>query len=266
MDRCRNADDEPVTGSVMFRPLTGMPEIGAGDDLAAILIDCLSHGIGPPGDMDILVVAQKVVSKAEGRLVDLATVSPSAEALQLARTTGKDPRIVELILGESRSVIRSREGLLITEHHLGFVMANAGIDQSNIGSGHTDKALLLPRDPDQSARGLRARIERHFGRQVGVVVSDSTGRPWRLGSTGMALGSAGIPPLLDYRGRHDRCGRRMEVTEVAWIDQIAAGAALVMGEGGEGFPAAHVRGLRWTAQSRTASALIRPADQDLFRS
>lgn len=245
-----------------------MPSIGPGDDLAAAIIERLDRAGGALRDMDVLVIAQKVVSKAEGRLVDLSTVSPCDHAIELARLTDKDPRIVELILSESRSVIRYRRGVLISEHRLGFIMANAGIDQSNIDDGGTrsEQVLLLPRDPDRSAADLRARVERHFRCRVGVIISDSVGRPWRLGTTGMALGSAGIAPLLDYRGGYDRAGRQMQVTEVAQIDQIAAGAALLMGEGSEGIPVVSVHGLHWTAQAETARALIRPAEEDLFRS
>lgn len=237
-------------------PLTGIGEVRAGDDLAAVLGGALARlGLAVrPGD--VLVVAQKIVSKAEGRLVALAGVEPGAEALALAAQTGKDPRVVELILAESTAIVRQVPGLLIVRHRLGLVMANAGIDRSNAGGG--DHALLLPEDPDGSAARLAA------GLGCAVVISDSFGRPWRLGVVNVAIGAAGIPAWVDRRGEADRDGRRLEATEVATGDLIASAAGLVMGEGSEGIPAALVRGCPLHGPERPARALVRPARQDLF--
>lgn len=213
---------------------------------------------------DVLVVAQKVVSKAEGRFVDLGTVQVSRRAAELGAATRKDPRVVELVLAESTEVLRAEPDVLIVRHRLGFVMANAGIDRSNVSL--PNHVLLLPRDPDSSACGLRTALANWFGvEDVGVIVCDSFGRPWRKGVTQVALGAAGIPSLLDRRGEPDRSGRRLEVTEVALGDQLACAAGLLMGEGAEGLPAVLVSGLTRSADCVPASGLIRPLTQDLFR-
>lgn len=260
-------DNRTMITRLLFSVIPDIPLIQPGDNLSSILIDAISYSQYEPEDMDVFVVAQKIVSKAENRLIDLASVFPSKRARELARATRKDPRIVELILSESKSVIRYREGILITEHRLGYIMANAGVDRSNVAvEDGSEWALLLPKDPDESARVLREQLETYYERKLGIVISDSVGRPWRMGSIGMALGSAGIPALLDYRGKPDLFGRTMEVTEVAQADQIAAGAALVMGETGQGCPVALVRGIEWHAADSTARQLIRPPEQDLFRS
>lgn len=243
--------------------LEGIGEIHPGDDLGRILSDALAQSPTSIRPQDILVVAQKVVSKAEGRYVDLAAVQVSARAAELARVTRKDPRLVELVLGESVEVLRAKADVLIVRHRLGFVMANAGIDRSNIAG--PDRVLLLPRDPDGSAAGLRRSLTERCGVEMGIVISDSFGRPWRRGVTNVALGSAGLPALIDRRGEADRHGRRLEVTEVAFADQLACAAGLVMGEGAEGRPAVLVSRLSWKAPSVPASALIRPLHEDLFR-
>jgi coenzyme F420-0:L-glutamate ligase/coenzyme F420-1:gamma-L-glutamate ligase len=240
----------------------GIPRIRAGDDLAALLADALARARLSPGPQDVLVVAQKIVSKAEGRAVALADVAPSARAIELAETTQKDPRLVELILSESRRVVRARPKVLIVQHRLGYVMANAGIDQSNLDDHGT--ALLLPLDPDASAAALRAGLAARLGVAPGVIVSDSFGRAWRRGSIGTAIGVAGLPPLLDLRGSPDLSGRTMEVTVVGYADQIASAAALLTGEGPEGRPAVLVQGLSWSAPEGDAQALIRGAAEDLF--
>lgn len=250
--------------------LTGLPEIEVGADLAACLIEALDTGGWDLRGGDVLVVAQKVVSKAEGRFVALDGVVPSAEALRLAALTRKDPRIVEVILGETEEVVRAVPNVLIVRHRLGFVMANAGVDRSNVpparaGEQVRERVLLLPRDPDASAAALRDRLTRRYGVQAGVIVSDSFGRPWRRGVLNVALGSAGLPALVDRRGERDREGRVLEVTEVGFADAVAAAAALVMGEAAEGAPAALVRGLDWSAAERNARALLRPKAEDLFR-
>jgi coenzyme F420-0:L-glutamate ligase/coenzyme F420-1:gamma-L-glutamate ligase len=219
-----------------------------------------------PRARDILVVAQKIVSKAEDCTVDLRTIVPQARAQELAAVTGKDPRLVELILSESSEVLRARPRILIVRHRLGFVMANAGIDRSNIPArGDAEPVLLLPRDPDASAANLRAALQRQVGVEMGVIISDSFGRPWRKGVVNIALGAAGIPALLDRRGEADREGRALEVTEVAVADALAAAAGLVMGEAAEGIPAALIRGATWSAPSSNGHSLIRPLQEDLFR-
>jgi coenzyme F420-0:L-glutamate ligase/coenzyme F420-1:gamma-L-glutamate ligase len=214
----------------------------------------------------VLVVAQKIVSKAERRYVDLATIAPSPRALDLAQQVEKDARLVELILRESRRVIRYRRGVLIVEHRLGFVMANAGIDRSNIDPQvGTEPVLLLPADPDASAAALRDAIAARCGTAPGLVISDSFGRAWRNGTVGIALGAAGLPALMDLRGAPDLYGRALRVTETGFADEIAAAASLLMGQADEGMPVVLVRGLAWSAADRSAAQLIRPAEQDLFR-
>jgi coenzyme F420-0:L-glutamate ligase/coenzyme F420-1:gamma-L-glutamate ligase len=255
---------------VSFNVLAGIPEIEAGADLAGCIADALQASGCVLHDRDVLVVAQKIVSKAEGRTVDLATVVPSSEAQRLAVVTRKDPRVVEVILGESEEIVRAVPNVLIVRHRLGFVMANAGVDRSNVpavraGDAVREQVLLLPLDPDGSAAALRESLTRRFGVSVGVIVSDSFGRPWRRGVLNVALGSAGIPSLIDRRGERDREGRALEVTEVAFADAIAAGAALVMGEAAEGTPVVLVRGLDWHAAASRAAVLRRPKSEDLFR-
>jgi coenzyme F420-0:L-glutamate ligase / coenzyme F420-1:gamma-L-glutamate ligase len=236
-------------------PLDGLPEVRPGDDLAAMLARDFCPG-------DILVVTQKIVSKAEDLFVDLASVTPGAEAQRLAEVTRKDARLVELVLQESTAIVRAVPHVLITRHHCGCVMANAGIDQSNIGEDHTDRVLLLPRDPDACAVRIRAGI----GKQPpAVVISDSFGRPWRYGVVNVAIGAAGLPSLIDRRGQLDRNGRPMEVTQIALADQIASAAGLMMGEGSEGIPAVIVRGMTWDAPDAPATALVRPLAEDLFQ-
>ncbi|MBW8270096.1 coenzyme F420-0:L-glutamate ligase [Caldovatus aquaticus] len=241
--------------------LPGIPMVRAGDDLAALIADGFARaGIAPrPGD--VLVVAQKVVSKAEGRMVDLAAVAPSPRAVALAGEVRKDPRLVEVILSESVRVVRARPGLLIVEHRLGFVMANAGVDRSNVAPPDgAERVLLLPRDPDASAETLRARLG------LPVVINDSFGRAWRRGTVGVAIGAAGLPALLDLRGRPDLFGRRLEVSITGFADEIAAAASLLMGQGAEARPAVLVRGLDWgEAPPSRAAELVRPAAEDLFR-
>jgi coenzyme F420-0:L-glutamate ligase/coenzyme F420-1:gamma-L-glutamate ligase len=240
-----------------LQALPGLPMVRAGDDLAALIEAGLARAGLPLGGGDVLVVAQKVVSKAEGRSVALASVTPSAEARALAERVQKDARFVELVLSESRRVVRARPGLLIVQHRLGFVMANAGIDQSNLGEeGH---ALLLPRDPDGSAAALSARLG------CPVVITDSFGRAWRRGTVGVAIGAAGLPALWDLRGRPDLFGRRLQVSISGFADEIAAAASLLQGQGAEGQPVVLVRGLEWDAAPNPAAELLRPDAEDLFR-
>jgi coenzyme F420-0:L-glutamate ligase/coenzyme F420-1:gamma-L-glutamate ligase len=211
------------------------------------------------------MVTQKIVSKAEGRFVDLATVTPGARALELAEITRKDARFVELVLQESTAVVRAVPDVLITRHRTGHVMANAGIDRSNTGPGGKDRVLLLPVDADASAHRLRVALTEFWPEPPAVLISDSFGRPWRYGVTNVAIGASGLPALIDKRGETDRDGRRLEITQVALGDMIAAAGGLVTGEGAEGVPAVLVRGLRWEAVNRSACTLVRPLSEDLFQ-
>ncbi len=255
----------PAT-AVELLAVPGIPMVKAGDDLAALVATGLQGARLAPSAGDVLVLAQKIVSKAEGRTVELATVTPSARAIELAAEVQKDPRLVELILSESVRVVRSRPNVLIVEHRLGFIMANAGIDQSNVApQDGVERALLLPRDPDGSAATLRERLGQLIGVELPVVIIDSFGRPWRRGTVGIAIGAAGLPAMLDLRGKPDLFGRILQVSITAFADEIAAAASLVMGQGDEAQPAVLVRGLSWTAAPTPASELIRPPAEDMFR-
>ena len=255
--------------------LPGIPLIRPGDDLAAILIQAIEAMGQRPCDRDVLVVAQKIVSKAEGRYRRLDEVTASTRAQEIAHQSHKDPRLIEVILSESAEIIRCKRDVVIVEHRLGLIMANAGIDQSNVANPASGEfALLLPEDPDTSAARLRARLAELCGCEPGVVISDSFGRPWRIGTVGVAIGCAGIPATLDLRGQTDLFGRALRVTVVGHVDEIAAAASLLMGQADEGRPVILVRGLAAlheadtrsaTAAAQSASALIRPAQQDLFR-
>ena len=251
---------------VTLAAVPDIPHIGHRDDLAGILVAALTRAGMTPAARDILVVAQKVVSKAEGRIVDLNGVVPSDRARDLAAKVDKDPRLVELILSESSEVVAYKPGVLVVAHKLGVVLANAGIDRSNVAlEPDSEPVLLLPVDPNASAATLKARLDSHFGVALGVVVSDSVGRAWRNGITGIALGTAGLPALRDLVGRTDLFGRRLEVTQIGFADEIAAAASLVMGQADEGLPAVLVRGLNWREPENDATALLRPKDEDLFR-
>lgn len=249
--------------SLTLTALDGIPEIEAGDDLAAEITAALDRAAIVLREGDAVVVAQKIVSKSEGRVIDLEAVSPSARAIELAEVTGKDPRLIELVLGQSKEVMRARRDVIIVEHRLGFVMANAGIDQSNVGGD--DCALLLPEDPDASCERLRDALRHATGVSVGVIVNDSFGRAWRNGTVGIALGVAGLPALLDLRGRPDRFGRKLQITQVGLADEIAAAASLLMGQADEGFPVVHVRGLPYEPREGSVRELLRPMKEDLFR-
>jgi coenzyme F420-0:L-glutamate ligase/coenzyme F420-1:gamma-L-glutamate ligase len=244
--------------------LKTIPLVMAGDDLAVLLVAALDEAGLEAVAGDILVVAQKIVSKAEGRRIRLDDVQPSPQAGRLAAEVGKDPRLVELILGESTGIVRKAPGVIIVRHRLGFVSANAGIDQSNIGHEDGESALLLPLDPDLSARRLRADIERLSGRRMGVIISDSMNRPWRLGTIGSAIGSAGLTVLDDRRGQHDLFGRELKVTMINRADSMATAAMLLMGETTERVPAALLRGFPAEDSSQRAADCIRPTAEDLF--
>jgi coenzyme F420-0:L-glutamate ligase/coenzyme F420-1:gamma-L-glutamate ligase len=246
--------------------LPDFPQVDSGDDLAAFTVAALTRGALQLRSDDVLVFAQKVISKAEGRRIDLAQVAPSARALELAQTVQKDPRLVELILRESRRIVRAARDVLIVEHRLGLIMANAGIDQSNVAApAGGEFALLLPEDPDASAVRLRDRLRALTDCEPAVVISDSFGRPWRMGTVGVAIGCAGLPATLDLRGQADLFGRPLRVTVVAHADEIASAASLVMGQASEARPVILVRGLASGAPHLPAAALIRPQQQDLFR-
>jgi len=247
-----------VTGEVRVLPLLGIPEIEEGDDLAALLVEAAARA-GGLADNDVLVVAQKVVSKKEGRVVHLEEVEPSPEARELAGD--EDPRRVEVILRESRRVVRSRPPLVIAETRHGFVCASAGVDSSNAKGPGT--LVLLPLDPDASASRLRERVRELTGYEIAVVVSDSFGRAWRTGTTDVALGVAGMTALLDLRGTRDAVGYELHATQIAVADEVAGAAELVMGKV-DGVPAAIVRGLHPRGEGR-GSDLVMPAARDLFR-
>ena len=250
-----------VPDKLELQAVLGMPMVGRGDDIARLLVDCLTaRGVSLQND-DVVVVAQKIISKAEGRLVDLQTVEPSGQARNLAAKTDKDPRLVELILRESTSIVRHRRGVVVVRHRQGFVMANAGIDQSNVPDDH---ALLLPEDIDRSAAALKARLEEIGNARVGVIVSDSLGRAWRRGTIGHALGVAGLECLIDLRGSPDLYGREMVASEVAIADELAAAAAIVMGETSEAKPAVLVRGLRIASATDSGKTLLRDEAEDMF--
>ena len=254
------------TAALELLAVPDFPLVKPGDDLAALIAEGLARGALKPRAGDVLAVAQKIVSKAEGRSVDLATVKPSARAVALAAEIQKDPRLVELILSESVRVVRSRPNVLIVEHRLGFVMANAGVDQSNVGpTDGVERALLLPVDPDGSAEALRTRLSALCGAPLAVIITDSFGRAWRRGTAGIAIGAAGLPALLDLRGNPDLFGRTLQVSITGFADEIAAAASLVMGQGDEAQPVVLVRGLAWDAPANPASNLVRPAAEDMFR-
>jgi coenzyme F420-0:L-glutamate ligase / coenzyme F420-1:gamma-L-glutamate ligase len=259
--------DAPASEVLSFLPIAGLPEVLPGDNLIALLDRALGAGSNPQlQDGDVIVVAQKIVSKAENRYVDLTSIEPSAGALDLAQRCHKDPRLVELVLRESTEVLRVAPNVLIVRHRLGFVVANAAIDQSNLPQGG-ERALLLPANPDASARALREGLEERHGRKLAVLISDSFGRPWRLGVSGVCVGCSGLKPLVDLRGTPDRNGRPLQVTQIAVADQLCATATLVCGEGAEGRPVVIVRGTpaAYFSSGHGASELVRPLTQDLFR-
>jgi coenzyme F420-0:L-glutamate ligase/coenzyme F420-1:gamma-L-glutamate ligase len=252
--------------AITLTPIPDIPLVRPGDDLAALIVAACERSALAPADGDVVVVAQKVVSKAEGRYVDLATVEPSPRARELAAKVNKEARLVEVILQESRRVVRHRPGVLVVEHRLGFVMANAGVDRSNVDPQMgAEPVLLLPRDPDASAAGLRGRLAAHFHKQLAVVISDSFGRAWRHGTVGVALGVAGMPSLLDLRGKPDLFGHALRVTQTGFADEIAGAASLIMGQADEARPVVLLRGLGWAEADAPAATLIRTADEDLFR-
>jgi coenzyme F420-0:L-glutamate ligase/coenzyme F420-1:gamma-L-glutamate ligase len=254
--------------ALTLTPLPGLPLISPGDDLASLILHALDQAHLALLDGDVLVLAQKIVSKAEGRLVDLSQVMPSPRALELAQSTAKDPRLVEVILSESRQVLRTRPGAIIVEHRLGFVCASAGVDHSNVHGAAgvpEDWVLLLPEDPDASASTLRRRLQAASGARLGVLIIDSHGRAWRMGTVGVAIGVSGLPALVDMRGWADLFDFHLQITQVGVADELAAAASLVMGQAAEGTPVVHVRGFPYPLREASLGELLRPRDQDLFR-
>lgn len=257
--------------SIQLIPLTGIPLIQPGDDLAQILGDALERLERPQGFLkplrsgDVLVLAQKIVSKAEGRYVDLDTVTPSGHAKAVALQCDKDPRLIEVILSESSAVVRVRPGLIITRHRLGFVAANAGVDRSNVAPDGIDRVLMLPIDPDRSAANIRSALRDRFVVDLGVIIADSHGRPHRMGTVGVAIGLSGLPGFEDWRGRKDLFGYTLQHTEVGTADQIAAAATLMLGQAAESIPAVIVRGAIFEARDGSAQEINRAASLDLFR-
>ncbi|MEO5887569.1 MAG: coenzyme F420-0:L-glutamate ligase [Anaerolineales bacterium] len=260
--------------ALTLTPLSNIPLIRRDDNLADIFVRSLLESNISIQDNDILVIAQKIVSKAEGRAVNLTTIIPSQRALELSKETEKDARVVELILQESNEVLRTRVGVIIVEHRLGFVCANAGIDHSNVnpplpmeegGGRRGDWALLLPQNPDGSAENIRRQVENKTSRKISVLIIDSHGRAWRNGTVGIAIGIAGLPGLEDLRGKPDLFGYQLQVTQVGVADELAAAASLVMGQAAEGTPVVHVRGFPYPLRAGSLKELIRPREQDLFR-
>ena len=273
--------------ALTLTPLPNFPLIQPDDNLARLIFANLQENDIQLQNGDILVLAQKIVSKAEGRLVNLADVEPSPRAIQLATVTEKDPRVVELILQESNEIIRTRPGLIVVEHKKGFICANAGIDRSNVESppltppsggrtasfplrgkarmGAGEQVLLLPKDSDRSAADLRKKLEKASGAKIGILIIDSHGRAWRNGTVGVAIGVSGIPALVDLRGDVDLFGRELKITQVGAADELAAAASLMMGQTNEGKPIVHVRGYPYPLRESTLNELIRSKEQDLFR-
>lgn len=259
------AADDKQAARVELIALPGVPLVAPGDDLATIALEAAARAGIALRDGDILVFAQKIVSKSEGRAVRLSTVTPSPRAIELAKAADKDPRVVELILAESTEVLRCRPGAIVVTHRRGWVLANAGIDQSNVTQDGDGSALLLPEDPDGSATAIREAVKARAGVDVGIIINDSFGRAWRLGTIGTAIGAAGLPSLLDLRGKPDLFGRSLMTTEVGHGDEIASAASLVMGQAAEGCPIVLVRGVPRPAEPRPAASLVRPREMDLFR-
>ena len=252
--------------NITLMAVPGLPPVQPGDDVAVLILSALDAAGMALVAGDILVIAQKIISKAEGRLVQLDTVIPSAQAQQVAGATDKDPRLVELILQESEAISRMAPGVLVVRHRLGFTSANAGIDRSNVRqAGGQETVLLLPEDPDASAAQIRQMIADRLSISVGVVISDSHGRPFRLGTVGVAIGVAGIPALWDRRGEADLHGYTLQHTDVGVADEIAAAAGLLMGQGAEGLPVVVIRGLALPQADGRAVDLVRPKKLDLYR-
>lgn len=244
--------------------LPGWPLVRTGDDLAALALDSLARAGIVLADGDVVVFTSKVISKAEGRARRLSDIRPSPTAVEIAAVCLKDPRLIEVILSESRAVLRLRPGVIIVEHRLGFVCANAGVDHSNAGTDE-EEILLLPQHPDASAARLRSHLRQATGADIAVIINDSHGRAWRMGTVGVAIGVAGMLPLTDRRGDLDLFGRALQVTVVGAADELAAAASLVQGAAAEGEPVVHIRGACFRPGDGHLSDLLRPHELDLFR-
>lgn len=252
--------------SITYTALPDIPLVQPGDDICAIIKAGLTEAAIVLQSGDVIVIAQKIISKSENRYVDLAELVPSTQAQELAIVTGKDARHIEAVLSESTEVLRAKKNVMIVAHRLGYVMANAGIDESNIAHiGGPGQVLLLPFDPDKTCGEIKTTLDHEFSVSVGIIINDSFGRAWRNGVVGVALGAAGISSLQNLIGSPDLFGRVMKVTEVAIGDELAAAASLAMGQGAEGTPIVHVRGFRNIAPENDASSLIRPKQMDMFR-
>ena len=247
--------------------LNHVPSIKKGDDIAEIILKSLHKDSLQLKDNDIVVIAQKIISKAEGCLVDLESIAASSESIQIAERTDKDPRLVELIIQESKEIIRIEKGVIIAEHRLGHILANAGIDQSNIDHKlGKETVLLLPKNPNRSAKKIKEQIENQTSKTIGVIITDSMGRPWRLGTIGHAIGSSGVKTIVDLRQKGtDLFDRKLQTTVIGLADQIASAATLIMGESNEGKPIVLVKGIDMPSDSDTVDDLIRPKEEDLFR-
>jgi coenzyme F420-0:L-glutamate ligase / coenzyme F420-1:gamma-L-glutamate ligase len=259
--RCGDFAGDMMLPQINIIGLSGIPEIVAGDDLPGLIVAAARNARLEIQERDVLVIAQKVVSKAEGRVVELETIVPSQAAVEWANQFDKDARLVEVVLRQSRRIVRKERGVMICETHHGFVCANAGVDNSNVAPGFV---VLLPEDPDASARGIQAALQEAFGVRLAIIISDTFGRPWREGLVNVALGVAGMAPVLDYRGQLDSYGQLLRVTMVAVADEIASATELVMGKS-DAVPVALVRGFPYEARIASASELIRPPEHDLFR-
>lgn len=254
--------------SLVLTPLPEIPMVQTGDDLVEIIKAGLAKANLRLQDGDIIVIAQKIVSKAEGRWVNLVSVQPSPRAIKLAESIEKDPRLVELVLQESNQILRTRVGTMIVEHRLGFVCANAGIDHSNVagvGDSAEEWVLLLPENPDATAQTIRKVLEEMSGDQIGVMIIDSHGRAWREGVVGVAIGLSGLPGLVDMRGKSDLFGYNLRITTIGAADELAAAASLLMGQANEATPIIHVRGFPYELRDGSLHELIRPKEMDLFR-
>jgi len=270
MDVARPHPDVNAGSKLTVTALAGIPLISPGDDLVQIILGALDQMAEGLIDGDILVLAQKIVSKSEGRIIDLETVVPSARANDVAEQVDKDPRLVELILSEATEIVRSRKGVLVVAHRCGLVLANAGIDRSNVDQANNDdpagsNVLLLPEDSDASCARLRQDFQKQAGVSVGIIINDSLGRAWRNGTVGSAIGAAGINALLDLNGAPDLFDRPLQSTQVGLADELAATASLMMGQGSEGRPVVLIRGLEFGHGDGSAAELVRPREQDLFR-
>lgn len=253
-----------MSSQLVLTALPNIPLVKKGDDIARSVLNGLRDAEIELQENDVIVIASKIVSKAEGRVARLKDVIPSDRALELARETDKDAREIELMLQESSDVVRARKGLIVTRHRLGFVSANAGIDHSNVQEGAEEFVLLLPLDPDAKAEEMRKQVEKETGKQVAVIIADSHGRPHRLGTIGIAIGCAGMPALEDWRGRQDLFGYELKYTDIGLADMLASAATLLFGQAREGTPIVHVRGAVWHGEPNNARTLVRPKEMDLF--